>query len=243
MNDHDDEVVEGRDRAEWPEQRQRLRPVDAADAVRALGESVEVEEHDRDDLAESEGHDRQVVAAQAERRRAEQDPEDPGDGRPDEEHRDERQVRAGERRVAVGVGVRADRKERGIAQVEQAGHADDDVEAHRQQHEDAGIGERVVPDAAALDDRQRREDRQDIHEDGRDRHSRDDRQRAMGIREVPQLGEARPEASRWRGRGRCLARGRGRHARSPVACPNRPDGLKISTNVRTMNTRNSDQRE
>ena len=38
-------------------------------------------------------------------------------------------------RVRVRVGVGADREECGVAEVEQAGQADDDVQAHRQQDE------------------------------------------------------------------------------------------------------------
>jgi hypothetical protein len=45
----------------------------------------------------------------------------------------------GERRGPVGVRVGADREEGGIAEVEQAGQPHDDVEAHRQQHPDAGL--------------------------------------------------------------------------------------------------------
>src|SRR4029077_3342525 len=37
--------------------------------------------------------------------------------------------------------------------------------------------------------------------------------------------------------------GSDRHARSPVCWPRMPDGRKIRTNVRTMNTANSDQRD
>ena len=48
-------------------------------------------EHDRHDLAEAERHDGEVVAAQAERRRPEQDAEHGGDQRADEEHRPERE--------------------------------------------------------------------------------------------------------------------------------------------------------
>ena len=116
---------------------------EAADAVGAVGDGVRVEEHDRDDLAEPEGHDREVVAAQAERRRAEQDAEQRRDARADEEHRPEHepgvaaevgddvdaQDAVAERRGDVGVGVGADREERRVAEVEQAGHADDEVEA------------------------------------------------------------------------------------------------------------------
>ena len=49
------------------------------------------------------------------------------------------------RRRGECVRVRADRKERGVAEVQQAGHADHDVQAQRQEHEDAGVGEAVDP--------------------------------------------------------------------------------------------------
>ena len=97
-----------------------------------------------------EGDDREVVAAQAQRRRPEQDAEHGGDERADEEHRPEREVEAGERRGRERVGVRADREERGVAKVEQARQADDDVQAERQQDEDPGDREAVDPDALVL---------------------------------------------------------------------------------------------
>ena len=50
-------------------------PEQAADAVGAVGHGVGVEEHDRHDLAEAEGDDREVVAAQPQGRRAQQDAE------------------------------------------------------------------------------------------------------------------------------------------------------------------------
>ena len=51
----------------------------------------EVLEDDRHDLAEAEGHDRQVVAAQAQGRRAEQDAEERRDGgRDDDDHQNGR---------------------------------------------------------------------------------------------------------------------------------------------------------
>jgi len=52
--------------------------IDARDPLRAVGDvhrTVEVVHEDPDDFTEAERHDRQVVAAQAQRRRAEQDPE------------------------------------------------------------------------------------------------------------------------------------------------------------------------
>ena len=62
--------------------------------------------------------------------------------RADDEHHPEREVLVGEARRREGIRVRADREERGVAEVEQAGKADDDVQAERQQDEDSGRGER-----------------------------------------------------------------------------------------------------
>ena len=53
--------------------------------------------------------------------------------------------------------VRTDREERRVAEVEQAGEADHDVEAERQQHERAGVGEEV--DETAVRKHQRHHDR------------------------------------------------------------------------------------
>jgi hypothetical protein len=60
--------------------------IDAADALRAIGDvhrPREVVQEDADDLAEAEGDDGEVVAAQLERRRAEQHAEERGDQRAD----------------------------------------------------------------------------------------------------------------------------------------------------------------
>jgi len=100
-----------------------------------------------DDLAEAEGHDRQVVAAEAQGWCAEQGA---GGGRDD--HGNEKQqpegkvnlvveragpeLGRGEERIAVG----ADREEGGITEVEQSREADHDVEADREQNPDPGIG-------------------------------------------------------------------------------------------------------
>jgi hypothetical protein len=61
------------------------RRVDRADALRAVGDvdrRVEVEQEHADDLAEAERDDREVVAAQLERRRAEQHAEEAGERAP-----------------------------------------------------------------------------------------------------------------------------------------------------------------
>ena len=114
-----------------------------------------------------EGHDRQIIAFEPQGGRAEQHPEKRGDRRRDRQHQPERDLEMDDvaaRRVKAGdeveplerlpeaapcrlqlprardaIGVGADRKERGVAEIEQPGKADDDVEAERQ----GGKGERV----------------------------------------------------------------------------------------------------
>ncbi len=119
--------------------------VDQRDALRAVGDVDrlrQVVQEDADDLAEAQRDDRQIVAAQLERRCAQQDAEQAGDGGADRQDDPERQmqveVRDGQQRVDVG----ADRVEGDIAQVEQAGEADHDVQAERQEDvEDREVGD------------------------------------------------------------------------------------------------------
>jgi hypothetical protein len=110
------------------DQREALRPVGDVDRPRKI---VEEDPHD---LAEAERDDRKVVAAQLQRWRAEQNAEEGRDRSADRQDDPEREmqpeVRPGEKRV----GVRADRVERDIAQVEQACEADHNVEPQREQH-------------------------------------------------------------------------------------------------------------
>ncbi len=122
--------------------------IDLTYPLRTVGDVhrvVQVVHEDADDFAEAERDDGQVVAAQLEHRHAE---DDPRDGRRQErqryhppdrdvqavrEHRREggevvRQLGRGEQREQVG----ADGVEGHVAQVEQAGVADDDVQPQRQ---------------------------------------------------------------------------------------------------------------
>ena len=85
-----------------------------------------------DDLAEAERDDRQVVAAHPQRRRAEDDPGDHRGHDRDREHQQERQCACCDGEHADRV--RADGVEADVAEVEQAGVADHDVEAERDQH-------------------------------------------------------------------------------------------------------------
>ena len=156
-----------------------------SDADRAGGERAAEEldlaavGHDlADDLAEGERDDRDVVAAQPQRRHADQGA---GDGRRrDGEREDEQEVdvdagRAGhgvagqdgdaapvgpgvgpEARPEVGGRVRADREEGHVAEVEQAGEAHDDVEPERHHHVGGGQ-DHVVEDVDARAEEQRRD--------------------------------------------------------------------------------------
>ena len=114
----------------------------------------------RDDLAEAERDQREVVAAQPQRRRADDDADERADGAGDDQDEPEVDVDAGCLRPAVGDrrwkvqlsvdepghqpagGVTADRPERDVAEVEQAGVADDDVEAERHDDPDHGLVDR-----------------------------------------------------------------------------------------------------
>ena len=92
-----------------------------------------------DDLAECDGHDGQVVAAQVQDGPADTKADQAGhDGAPTGRPSEDRNL-AG--RVQNGDGVGADAVEGGVAELEQAGVADDDVEAEAQQDVDAGDAE------------------------------------------------------------------------------------------------------
>ncbi len=103
----------------------------AADAVGAAGQALPVDDDEADDLAEGQRDDGEIVAAQPQHRKAEQ-------------HAPERRENAGERQAdperqpEIGgeqrVGIGADGVEGDVAEVEQAGEADHDVQAPAQHH-------------------------------------------------------------------------------------------------------------
>ena len=123
----------------------KRRPRDAGDAVRAAGEALPVEQHEADDLAEGERDDGEIVAAQPQHREAEQDAPERGEDAGERQADPERQAEV-LRQQRVGIG--ADRVERDIAEVEQAGEADHDVEApaehHIGEHQDAEVEQVAV---------------------------------------------------------------------------------------------------
>ena len=134
------------------------RRVDRRDAERAVGEVepdallVRVPDELRDDLAEPERHDREVVAPQPERREADDDPDERGERARDDE--DEPEVEVDARKVAPhrraemerhvleldgrqpARDVRARGVERHVAEVEEPGVPDDDVEPERHHRDD-----------------------------------------------------------------------------------------------------------
>ena len=147
--------------------------VEVADAEDAL---VGVDGDAADDLAERERHDRDVVAAQAQRREAEQRAGERGEERRYRQDQQPVQVDArlrlqelGDADVDVGGAeearaepahrVRADREERDVAEVEQAGEADHDVQPER--HDDVDQrGGRVLDERAAGVVEERQQDRE-----------------------------------------------------------------------------------
>ena len=139
------------------------------DADVAVGEIDPVDEHEADDLAERQRDDGEIVAAQAQHRKAEQHPpesgEDAGDGQADPERpRPERRQRG---RDHVGgddrIGVGADGVEGDVAEIEQSGEADDDVEAPGEHHVDEDLHAEIVDplDGAALPGERQRHPRED----------------------------------------------------------------------------------
>ena len=106
-------------------QPEEARARDAGDAVRAAGQALPVEQHDADHLAERQRHDGEIVAAQAQDREAQQDAPERGEDAGERQAQPERQAEMlGEQRIGVG----ADGVERDVAEIEQAGEADHDVE-------------------------------------------------------------------------------------------------------------------
>ena len=138
------------------------RPRHARDAGIAVGQVDPVDQHQADDLAEGERDDREVVAAQPQHRKAEQDAPERGEDAGDRQQHperprpelveidgevgifgdegDERQAVLGEQREGIG----ADRVEGDVAEVEQAGEADHDVEPPAEHHVDQDLDAEIV---------------------------------------------------------------------------------------------------
>src|SRR5690606_21998422 len=117
-----------------------LRERDAGETHRSAGEAHEVGHQDRRDDPDYEGDDGEVVAAQAQRRHAHDEPRQ-------RRRHDRRQQPRGERPAALhedrrGVGAHA--HERRVPQRYQPGAADQDVEAHHEDHVDGDDDQEVL---------------------------------------------------------------------------------------------------
>ena len=202
---------------------------DAGDARRPAREPDPVVGHDADDLAEAERHDGEVVAAHAQRRVAD---EHPGEGgqQPADDEVDPRQPPVGvdvdaelhledlvedDRRVVGADGV-----EGHVAEVEQPGEADDDVQArgeHDVDHDDGHQRDPAVgPDQERQDTAMARSTASRIRWDLRGcrlptraaaigielRAAARPRRPAVGRRRCRLAGHARPSARRWSRAGR-----------------------------------------
>jgi len=98
---------------------------DAADTGRAIAEVHPVQQDQPDDLAEAHGDDGEIVAAQAQHGKAQQQPEARRHHAGKRQDRPEAQpILGAEQRVGIG----ADGVERDIAEIEQAREADHDVQ-------------------------------------------------------------------------------------------------------------------
>ena len=231
---------------------EQLRRGDPVQPHRAVGDARRVAHDDRHDLAEAQGHDRQIVALEAQGRRAEQHAEERGDRRRDRQHQPERHLEMddiaaglvkprdeaeplerlpepapGRRHLPRGedaVGIGADREKRGVAEIEQPGEADDDVEAERQRGEGQRVRRRVDVGVVAADDReqQRRAIRSPARRHAGTQLRRDPAQPARRARN--QAKDCAEHAAG--GLGHALGFGRARRA------PNSPVGAKTSTSTR-----------
>ena len=106
-------------------QAEKRRARNSRNAVWAAGQVLPIEQDEADDLAEAERHNGQIVAAQAQHRKAKQDSGERRQNAGKWQADPERQAEIlGDQRVGIG----ADRIEGDVAEIEEAGEADDDVQ-------------------------------------------------------------------------------------------------------------------
>ncbi len=206
---------------------EEVEPLDAGDAAGSVREVVdavtpgqrelvEVVHEDPDDLAETQGDDRKIVAAQTKHRIAEQEPGDPREEGPQRNEEPKRQAHPEVGRGEERPGVRPYRIEGHIAEVKQTGDTDHDVEAQRQHH----VQQRDVEDAHPRLTEHAGEERQDQEHDA-DRHDGDQLLLAV-LQEITHprlLTRARPRARRSAPAAGRSARARARRRRR---CPCSP---------------------
>ena len=115
-------------------------PRNAGHAVGAAGQALPVDDDEANDFAKRQRHDGEIVAAQPQHRKAEQHAPEGGENAGERQADPERQSEIG-RQQRIGIG--ADRVKGDIAEVEQAGEADHDIQSPAEhdigQHENAEI--------------------------------------------------------------------------------------------------------
>src|SRR5260370_28933653 len=191
-----------------------LRLVRSDDAVHATRELRGVANDPRHDFPEAERDDGEVVAAKAKRGGAEKDAKEGGEEGRGGEQGPDRDVDAELGRRQDGEGVRADGKEGGVAEVEQAGVADHDVQPEREKNPAPGVADEVHVWGVGIDDR--KEDQGDAQQE---------------IWDLP-FPAGREEQV-------CSPGDRLAHF-SGTRMPNKPVGRKTSTRIRMPKTNTSD---
>ncbi len=126
-------------------QSEQVRLGNIADAVGAVGQAGEVVQQDTDDLAKAQGDDGQIIPAQAQDRKPEQKAEQRGHGPGGNQPGPETHVEIHrQQRIGIGAhGVEAD-----IAQIQQPGQTDDDIQPQAEHYIDQHQGGQV--DIAAV---------------------------------------------------------------------------------------------
>ncbi len=112
-------------------------PGDIGDTARAFGEFTPVFQDQPDDLTKPEGDDGEIIAAQTQDRKTEEDTEEGCQPSADGQHRPEAEL---EMMVQQGIGIGAHRIKSDIAQIEQTGHADHDIQTKTQHYIHQGRG-------------------------------------------------------------------------------------------------------
>ena len=163
------------------------RPRNAGDAVGAAGQALPVDDDEADDFAERQRDDGEIVAAQPQHRKSEHHAPECGEDAGQRQADPERQPEIG-RQQRVGIG--ADRVKGDVAEIEQAGEADHDVQSpsqhHIGQHENAEI-----EDVALIVENHRHQEGED-QKQRRDRAPRDCERALHGRRNEPDRCQPAP---------------------------------------------------
>src|SRR5262249_21488946 len=252
-DDHEEQDQEGEVLAVRQPERRRW-PGDGSDPLWAVGDIdglVEIVGEHADDLAKAQRDDREVVAMQSEHRQAEQNS---GEGRGAQSYEEKwvepspgQREAAAEDDVGVwgaedGPGVRAHREEGHVAEVQEAGQPDDDVETERQHHEDTDLGRHLEVVAVEVADGRHQDQECDREEapaqELGDPSAVDEHQRALEEKEYEHRARERGDTER-RSRHQADTEQRLGHARSRTTSPSRPLGRKMRIRISIENAKMS----